>query len=50
MWELIRANKRKSWIVFILMGITLLLLGYVIGAAFLPPDGGLAGVIVALLV
>jgi heat shock protein HtpX len=49
-WELIRANKRKSWIVFILMGITLVLLGYVIGAAFLPPDGGLVGVILALLV
>jgi heat shock protein HtpX len=50
MWELIRANKRKSWIVFMLMGVCLVVLGYFVGAAFFPPDGGTAGVIIAFLV
>ena len=47
-WELIRANKRKSLILFISMGICLLLLGYVVGGAFFPPDGGIAGLFLAL--
>lgn len=50
MWELIRANKRKSWIVFVLMGVSLVVLGYLIGAAFLPADGGMLGIVMALLV
>ncbi len=48
MWELIRANKRKSLILFIGMGICLLLLGYFIGTIFLPPDGWIAGLVFAL--
>jgi len=48
MWELIRANKRKSLILFISMGICLVLLGYFVGAVFFPPDGGTAGIVIAL--
>ncbi|MBU1767455.1 MAG: M48 family metalloprotease, partial [Candidatus Omnitrophica bacterium] len=47
MWELIRANKRKSIILFFCMGICLLLLGYLIGAAFYPKSGGIIGISVA---
>jgi len=36
MWELIEANRRKSLVLFISMGITLLLLGYFFGSAFIP--------------
>ena len=43
MWELIRQNKRKSIVLFIVMGIILLALGYVVGAAWMPPDGGFIG-------
>jgi heat shock protein HtpX len=50
MWELIRANRRKSIILFIGMGICLLVLGYVIGAAWMPPDGGVAGAAIALII
>ena len=32
MWELIRANKRKSVFLFITMGLVLLLLGFVAGS------------------
>lgn len=48
MWELIRANKRKSLILFISMGICLVLLGYFVGAVFFPPDGGITGIFIAL--
>ncbi|MDD5454936.1 MAG: M48 family metallopeptidase, partial [Candidatus Ratteibacteria bacterium] len=47
MWELIRANKRKSIILFLLMGICLLLLGYLIGATLDPKTGGILGISVA---
>ena len=50
MWELIRLNKRKSMMLFIIMGIVLIALGYVVGAAWMPPDGGLVGVALALTV
>ena len=50
MWELIRANKRKSAGLFILMGGCLLFLGYLVGTVFFPPDGGWLGLIIALLV
>jgi len=49
MWELIRANKRKSWILFISMGICLILLGFLIGS-YVSEDGGIAGVIIASLI
>lgn len=50
MWELIRANKRKSILLFIFMGSILILLGYVIGEAYLPGKGGYNGVLIALII
>jgi heat shock protein HtpX len=50
MWELIRANRRKSIALFIVMGLMLLILGYLIGEAYWPRGGGVGGVAVALLV
>ena len=50
MWELIRANQRKSFGLFICMGILLLLLGYMIGSSFIPEGGGSFGVIIALAI
>lgn len=50
MWELIRANHRKSIVLFILMGISLMVLGAAI-SYFLNPEGmGIDGIIVALLI
>jgi len=49
MWELIQANKRKSVILIISMGILLVLLGYVIGGAYSPDSGGAVGVFIALI-
>jgi len=46
MWELIRANKRNSIILMVLMAVVLLLLGYVIGSVF-DPAGGFLGLIIA---
>ncbi len=50
MWELIRANKRKSMALFIIMGACLVLLGYFVGTVFFPSDGGWIGILIALLV
>jgi len=50
MWELIRANKRKSVVLFITMGFILLLLGFVVGSAYYPDGGGLFGVVIALFI
>jgi heat shock protein HtpX len=47
MWELIRANKRNSIILMMLMAATLLLLGYLLGVAFAGPQAGFTGLIVA---
>jgi len=47
MWELIRANKRNSIILMVLMAAVLLVLGYIIGAAFAGQDAGFIGLIVA---
>ena len=47
MWELIRQNRRKSFVLFVLMGCCLIVLGYLIGAAYAPPDGGIIGIIIA---
>ncbi len=49
MWELIQANRRKSIILFISMGIILVLLGYFFGATFLGSSGGAFGVFLALI-
>jgi heat shock protein HtpX len=50
MWELIRKNRRKSFILFIMMGICLLLMGYLLGEAFWGPGGGLAGLTLAFVI
>lgn len=47
MWELIRANKRNSIVLIVLMAMVLLILGYFLGLAFLGYDGGLTGLIIA---
>ena len=43
MWELIRANKRDSVLLMVLMALVLLTLGVVIGLAVVGPQGGLIG-------
>lgn len=50
MWELIQANKRKSVVLFISQGITLLLLGYFFGSAYYPDGGGFIGIFFALII
>jgi len=50
MWELIRANRRKSLILFIGMGCVLIALGYLIGSVVFPPDGAAIGVVIALCI
>ena len=47
MWELIRANKRNSIILMVLMAATLLFLGYIIGVAFAGHQAGFIGLIIA---
>ncbi|MCK5225226.1 MAG: peptidase M28, partial [Planctomycetes bacterium] len=47
MWELIRANKRSSILLLILMAAVLMILGFVIGLGFLGPRGGMLGLIIA---
>jgi heat shock protein HtpX len=47
MWELIRANKRNSIVLMVLMAVVLLLLGFVIGLAFFGPEAGFYGLIIA---
>ncbi len=48
MWELIRANKRKSIILLLGMILILSALGFFIGGAFDPKNGPFIGLIVAL--
>jgi heat shock protein HtpX len=47
MWELIRANKRNSIVLLVLMAVVLLVLGAVIGSGFFGPEGALFGLIIA---
>lgn len=49
MWELIQANKRKSIVLIIMMGILLVLFGYIIGSAYSPERGGVVGVFIAIV-
>ncbi len=49
MWELIQANRRKSIILFVVMGMILILLGYFFGAAFLGDGGGVFGIFIAIM-
>ncbi|MBT8382457.1 MAG: M48 family metallopeptidase, partial [Ignavibacteria bacterium] len=50
MWELIQANKRRSIFLFFSLGITLLLLGYLLGSAYFPDGGGFLGLFFALII
>lgn len=50
MWELIQANRRKSLVLFISLGMTLILLGYFFGGAYYPDGGGFFGIFFALLI
>jgi heat shock protein HtpX len=47
MWELIRANKRNSILLMVLMAVVLLLLGFIIGVGFFGPEGGFFGLMIA---
>ena len=47
MWELIRANKRNSIVLMVLMAAVLLLLGFVIGLGFFGAEGGVFGLMIA---
>jgi heat shock protein HtpX len=49
MWELISANRRKSIVLFILMGTCLVLMGLALGSYFYPNGGGVYGLIFALI-
>jgi heat shock protein HtpX len=48
-WELIRANQRKSVFLFLLIGMILLLLGSLVGAYFFGEGGFAIGLIFAIL-
>lgn len=50
MWELVKANKRKSVFLFMGMGICLLLLGYLVGATIYQERGGTIGLTIALFI
>ena len=50
MWELIQANKRRSVVLFISLGGTLLLLGYFLGGAYFPEGGGFIGLLFAFII
>lgn len=50
MWELIRANRIKSLVLFFVMGICLLMLGYFLGNYYGGKDGGFYGLTLALLI
>jgi heat shock protein HtpX len=50
MWELIRANKRNSIMLIVLMAVVLLLLGFVIGLGFFGSEGGFYGLLIASVI
>ncbi len=50
MWELIRANKRKSIILMVLMAVVLMLMGLAIGLFAFGPDGAWFGLLIATAV
>lgn len=47
MWELIRANKRNSIVLMVVMAAVLLVVGFVIGLGMFGPEGGLFGLMIA---
>jgi len=50
MWELIRANKRNSIFLMVVMAAVLLLLGFIIGMAFFGQEGGMFGLMIATVI
>ncbi|MHC4640999.1 MAG: M48 family metallopeptidase [Planctomycetota bacterium] len=50
MWELIRVNKRNSIMLLMAMAVCLILLGFVIGMGFFGPEGGVFGLIIAIVI
>ncbi len=50
MWELIRANQRKSIVLFIVMGCILVALGFFVGETYFPGQGGVHGAILAVAI
>lgn len=50
MWELIKSNQRKSIFLFLGMAVMLILLGYLIGNAFIPNGGGVFGISIAIII
>jgi heat shock protein HtpX len=50
MWELIRANKRNSILLMVLMAVVLLLLGFIIGMGFFGSEGGFFGLMIATVI
>jgi heat shock protein HtpX len=50
MWELIRANKRNSILLMVLMAVVLLLLGFIIGMGFFGREGGFFGLMIATVI
>ncbi len=50
MWEIIRKNQQKSLILIIGMGILLIVLGYLIGLSIDPVNGGVFGIVIALII
>jgi len=50
MWELIRANKRNSILLLVLMAVCLMLLGFIIGLALFGLEGGFFGLIIATVI
>lgn len=49
MWELIAANRRKSIVIFIGMGLLLILIGFTFGSFYEPENGGFFGIFFALV-
>jgi heat shock protein HtpX len=48
MWELIRANKRNSIVLMVILAVVLLLLGFVVGLGVTgAPEGGMFGLMIA---
>ncbi|MHC4293551.1 MAG: M48 family metallopeptidase [Planctomycetota bacterium] len=50
MWELIRANKQKSVMLMVLMTVVLVVLGLIVGYAIMGPQGGLFGILIAVII
>ena len=51
MWELIRANKRNSIFLMVIMALVLLLLGFIIGMVFTQsPEGAFFGLMIATVI